>query len=118
MAITIYGIKNCDTMKKAFSWLTDHGISYTFHDYRVEGITEEHINAWLEKLPVTEVVNTRSTTFKELTAKQQEAIQHPKQAVQLILSNPTMVKRPLVEYNKQVITGFKPDAWEKIFLKK
>lgn len=101
-------------MKKAFDWLNEHQVEYVFHDYRVTGISKEQVEVWLDKLPVNEVINTRSTTFKELSENQQKSINNRQKAISLILHNPTMVKRPLIMFDNEIVTGFKPDTWKSI----
>jgi arsenate reductase (glutaredoxin) len=114
MNITVFGIKNCDTMKKSFDWLNDHKVKYTFHDYRVSGITKEQVEVWFDKLPVNEVINTRSTTFKELSETQQKSVSNRQKAIGLVLANPTMVKRPLIMFEDKIVTGYKPDIWQSL----
>jgi arsenate reductase len=113
--IYIYGIKNCDTMKKAFTWLDEHGISYTFHDYKKLGITNDKLTAWLKDVNLLELINTKGTTFKKLTAQQQDGIHNKAQAIDLMINQPSMIKRPLLEVNNKLLLGFKPTDWEKIF---
>jgi arsenate reductase len=110
--ITIYGIKNCDTMKKAFNWLNDHEINYTFHDYKQEGISKQKIEEWLKHKDITEIINLRSTTFKELSEADQASIEDKKKAIALMMENTSMIKRPLIETSKGIILGFKPDEWK------
>jgi arsenate reductase len=110
--IHIYGIKNCDTMKKAFTWLDDHGISYTFHDYKKLGITPDKLNEWLKTIPLNKLINTKGTTFKKLTHEQQESMHDTSQAIELMVNQPSMIKRPLVEKNNLILLGFEVNAWE------
>ena len=113
--IHIYGIKNCDTMKKAFTWLDEHGITYTFHDYKKLGITTDKLTAWLQDVNVSQLINTKGTTFKKLTTQQQESIHDNAQAIDLMMNQPSMIKRPLVEVNNKILLGFKPTDWEMVF---
>jgi arsenate reductase len=112
--IHIYGIKNCDTMKKAFAWLDAHGIIYTFHDYKKLGITSHKLTAWLQDVNVSELINTKGTTFKKLTTQQQESIHDKAQAIALMINQPSMIKRPLVEVNNKILLGYKPTDWEMV----
>ncbi|MBL7719706.1 MAG: ArsC family reductase [Flavipsychrobacter sp.] len=96
--ITIYGIKNCDTMQKAMKWLEANGVAYQFHDYRESGIDRKTITNWLKHLPVEKVINTRSTTFRELPPEEREAISGKEAAIKLIMASPTVVKRPLWDF--------------------
>ncbi len=116
MNITIYGIKNCDTMKKAFTWLEQQGINYTFHDYKKQGITDAKLNEWLKNIAVDKLINTKGTTFKKLTPEQQSSITKPNLAIELMLSNPSMIKRPLVEFNGNYTLGFDAATWQNLLL--
>lgn len=102
-------------MKKAFNWLDEHGITYTFHDYKKQGITADKINEWLKQTDVTKLINTRGTTFKKLTPEQQERISNKSAAMEIIFNQPSMIKRPLVEVNNKVVLGFNAADWETIF---
>ena len=93
--ITIYGIKNCDTMQKAFKWLAAKGIAYKFHDYREDGIDEPTIRLWLQHLPLAQVVNARSTTYRELPEREKAFASRADTAIALIIAHPSIVKRPL-----------------------
>ncbi len=115
MSITIYGIKNCDTMKKAFNWLDEHGVKYIFHDYKKLGVTTDKLNEWLQQTEVTKLINTKGTTFKKLTHEQQESISNKAHSVELMLNQPSMIKRPLVEVNNKISLGFNAAEWETIF---
>ncbi|MDB5522480.1 MAG: arsenate reductase [Rhizobium sp.] len=114
MPVTLYGIKNCDTMKKAFTWLKDHEVAYAFHDYRAEGIDQALVTAWSEKLGWEKVLNKASTTFKELPEADKADIDEAK-AIQLMVQHPTMIKRPVLVTDDAVMTGFKPDVYGEIF---
>lgn len=116
MKIRIYGIKNCDTMKKSFNWLDERGIAYTFIDYRVEGVSLSKVEEWLTKVPPAELINVRSTTFKELPEKEKLRINQPDTAAGLAISNLTMLKRPLIEAGNNIFLGYKPKEWEEALL--
>ena len=111
MNIKIYGIKNCDTMKKAFNWLEEHKVSYTFIDYRIDGLTRKKVDEWLKKVKPEELVNTRSTTFKELGEQEKELVKSKETVADLVLLNPTMIKRPLIEIDGDIYLGYKPTDW-------
>ncbi|MFN3446483.1 MAG: ArsC family reductase [Bacteroidia bacterium] len=115
MSITIYGIKNCDTMKKAFNWLDEHGVKYTFHDYKKLGITTDKLTEWLQQVEVNKLINNKGTTFKKLTPEQQESISNKVHAIALMQNQPSMIKRPLVEVNHKIILGFNTADWDDIF---
>ena len=112
----IYGIKNCDTMQKAFKWLDEHQISYTFHDYKPRGITEEKIREWLKHFAITDLINTKGTTFKKLSDEKKLSLRDKSKAIQLMIQNPSMIKRPLVEMKNGLLLGFKLEEWEKKLL--
>ena len=99
--IAIYGIKNCDTMKKARGFLDQRGIAYVFHDYKVEGIAKDKLQAWIGKVGWEKLLNRAGTTFKKL----------PK-AVTLMLAQPSMIKRPVLEAGATVLVGFDATAYE------
>ncbi len=102
-------------MKKAFTWLTNHGIEYTFFDYKKEILLEVNFNYWLSKLPLEQIVNKQGTTYKKLTDEQKVAIQNPDTAFDIIKSNTSVIKRPLIEINDQVYVGFNEATWTEIF---
>lgn len=104
--LTLYGIKNCDTVKKARKWLEAHDVDYQFHDFREDGLDKKELNNWLEKLGWEAVVNKRSTTWRNLSDKEKE-ISTNAEATKLLLANPTLIKRPLVVKNTTLLIGFK-----------
>jgi Spx/MgsR family transcriptional regulator len=112
--ITIYGIPNCDTMKKARTWLDGKGVAYRFHDYRAEGIDRAHVEAWVKALGWEKVLNKASATFKNLPDADKTGLD-AKKAVALLLANPTMNKRPMLDLNGRLIAGFKLDIYEEAF---
>jgi arsenate reductase (glutaredoxin) len=111
MTVRIYGIKNCDTMKKAFDWLKSHGIAYDFHDYRAEGIDAETVKAWCDKVGWEKVLNKASTTFKELPDAEKTGLDEDK-AIALMTREPTMIKRPVLISGETILNGFKPAIYE------
>jgi arsenate reductase (glutaredoxin) len=115
---TLYGIPNCDTVKKARTWLDKNGVEYHFHDYKKEGITAERINEWYKQFPWDKIVNKASTTWKELSDAEKAAITDGKSAVDLIMSKNSVVKRPLIEdaSGKAVALGFNEALYKEIFL--
>jgi arsenate reductase len=111
MTITIYGIKNCDTMKKARSWLDDHGVPYAFHDYKAEGIDRKRLEAWSKKASWQVVLNRASTTFKDLPETQKQDLDESR-AIGLMMAQPSMIKRPVLDLgNGKLLVGFKPDIY-------
>ena len=113
MATTIYGIKNCDTMKKARAWLDAKGVAYDFHDYKSAGIAKEKLKGWSDKLGWETLLNRAGTTFKKLPDADKEGITE-KKALALMLAQPSMIKRPVLDVGGKLYVGFKPEAYEKI----
>jgi arsenate reductase len=108
---TIYGIKNCDTMKKARAWLDANGIAYEFHDYKVAGIDAARLGRWCDELGWEILLNRAGTTFRKLPDKQKEGLDRRK-AVALMLVQPSMIKRPVLEKGGRLLVGFKPEIYE------
>ena len=111
MAITIYGIKACDTMKKARTWLDDHGIKYDFHDYKVAGIDRAHLEKWSKAVGWETLLNRAGTTFRKLPDKDKDGLTE-KKAIALMLAQPSMIKRPVLDLGKRLVVGFKPDIYK------
>jgi arsenate reductase (glutaredoxin) len=111
-AITIYGIKNCDTMKKARAWLDDHGVAYAFHDYKSAGIDKDTLKAWSDEVGWETLLNRAGTTFKKLPDSDKEGLTE-KKALALMLEQPSMIKRPVLDLGKKRVVGFKPDIYAK-----
>jgi len=109
----IYGIKNCGTMKKAFLWLEENGVAYTFHDYKTKGVTKEKIMHWLSQKSLTDLINTSGTTFKKLSEQEKTLLGDTNKAIELMIEKTSMIKRPLVETGNEVLLGFNPDFWDK-----
>jgi arsenate reductase len=112
--ITLFGIKNCDTVKKARRWLDNHSIEYQFHDFRVDGITANQVNNWLDTAGIESLINKRSTTWKSLSETQKQMLS-PENAVALILEQPTLIKRPVLITNNGIHIGFKESSYQSIF---
>jgi arsenate reductase len=108
--ITIYGIKNCDTMKKARAWLDDHGVAYVFHDYRSAGIERAKLEGWAKKAGWETLLNKAGTTFRKLAEKDREGLTE-KKAVALMLEQPAMIKRPVLDLGGRLLVGFKPELY-------
>ena len=112
MTITIYGIKNCDTMKKARGWLDGHGVAYDFHDYRVEGVAKEKLQQWSDELGWETLLNRAGTTFRKLREADKEGL-NEKKALALMLAQPSMIKRPVLDLGGKRVVGFKPEIYAK-----
>ncbi len=111
MAITIYGIRNCDTMKKARTWLDGHGVAYGFHDYKVAGIDRGRLERWCRELGWETVLNRAGTTFRKLPEADRHALDAPK-AIALMLAQPSMIKRPVLDLgDDRLLVGFKPELY-------
>jgi arsenate reductase len=108
--ITIFGIKNCDTMKKAFAWLDDHGVQYDFHDYKKSGIDIATLKAWSKRVGWEVLLNTRGTTWRKLTPEQQANLDEAK-ALKLMSENPSLIKRPVLETGNELLVGFDPERY-------
>ena len=112
MTITIYGIKNCDTMKKARAWLADHGVDYAFHDYKARGIDRLHLEKWAKQLGWETLLNRSGLTFRNLPDEDRQDIDAEK-AIELMLANPSMIKRPVLELGGgRVLAGFRPETYK------
>ena len=110
MPITIYGIKNCDTMKKARIWLDSHGVGYDFHDYKAAGIAKDKLKQWSDELGWETLLNRAGTTFRKLPDTDKAGIDEDK-AIALMLAQPSMIKRPVLDLGGRRLVGFKEDAW-------
>jgi arsenate reductase (glutaredoxin) len=108
----IYGIKNCDTMKKARAWLDSHGVAYSFHDYKTEGISKDKLKRWADELGWETLLNRAGTTFRKLPDADKEGLNERK-ALSLMLAQPSMVKRPVLEIGAKLLVGFKPEIYAK-----
>lgn len=109
--ITIYGIKNCDTMKNARAWLDEHGVAYAFHDYKAKGIERARLEGWAREVGWEALLNRSGTTFRKLPEADKEGLSE-KSAVVLMLAQPSMIKRPVLEIgNGKLLVGFKPELY-------
>ncbi len=110
--ITIYGIKNCDTMKKARAWLDKAGVDYAFHDYKAEGIDKASLEAWSAKVGWDVLLNKSGTTFRKLSDADKATVNERK-AIALMIDQPAMIKRPVLDVGGKLLVGFKPAEYEK-----
>ncbi|HQR03300.1 MAG: ArsC family reductase [Proteobacteria bacterium] len=111
--IKLYGIKNCDTMKKAFSWCEERSLPYQFHDYKKSGVPLDRLTAWCETAGWEKLLNRKGTTYRKLSPAQQ-AVATQDAAVMLMMENPSLIKRPVVEANGQLLVGFDPELFGRI----
>ena len=114
MSVTIYGIKNCDTMKKARAWLDKAGVDYSFHDYKAEGIDMARLERWSKDVGWETLLNRAGTTFRKLPEKDKDGLTAAK-AIKLMIEQPSMIKRPVLEAGKSLLVGFKPDDYKAAF---
>jgi arsenate reductase (glutaredoxin) len=115
MSVTVYGIPNCDTVKKARTWLDQHGLAYTFHDYKKQGADPERISGWVERAGWETVLNRRGTTFRALPDSD-KADMDAEKAVAIMAAHPSCIKRPVVEHAGGLLVGFDATAWEQALL--
>ncbi|WP_338241690.1 ArsC family reductase [Aurantiacibacter hainanensis] len=112
MTIHLYGIPNCDTVKKARKWLDAKGIDYAFHDYKKEGADPVKVERWLGAEGIDTVLNRRGTTWRKLPDEEKARADDAIGAAQLLVENPSMIKRPVVEHDGGLLVGFDEAAWE------
>jgi arsenate reductase (glutaredoxin) len=113
MTVRIFGIRNCDTMKKAFAWLDAHGVPYEFHDYKKAGVPPGKLKAWSKRLGWEKLANTRGPTWRKIPDPQRTALDEA-EALALLEANTSAIKRPVVEWNDQLLVGFDPAEFEKL----
>lgn len=112
MAITLYGIPNCDTVKKARAWLSDHGVDHAFHDFKKAGVPPAHLDAWIRSADGDKLLNRQGTTWRKLDAAVQAQAADAGGARALMLAQPSVIKRPVVEWADGAVTvGFDPATW-------
>jgi arsenate reductase len=112
--LTLYGIPNCDTVKKARTWLDGQGIAYAFHDYKKAGIDKSLLEGWVRQVGLEALLNRAGTTFKKLPEPEKENLTE-KKAIALMLAQPSMIKRPVADRKGRITVGFKPELYEKAF---
>jgi arsenate reductase (glutaredoxin) len=114
VTITLYGIKNCDTVKKARAWLDARGVDYAFHDYKIEGIDRARLAAWSKELGWGTLLNRAGTTFRRLSDADKHDIDESK-ALALMLVQPSLIKRPMLDLGKTRVVGFSPERYDSVF---
>src|SRR6478735_2706554 len=110
MNIQLYGIKNCDTMKKARTWLESHGVAYDFHDFKASGIERAQLDSWIKAAGWEVLLNRAGTTFRKLPDRAKQNLDEAK-AIKLMLEQPSMIKRPVLERGKTLMVGFSPEKY-------
>ncbi len=109
--ITLYGISNCDTVKKSRAWLSEHGQAYTFHDFKKQGVPPEQLALWTQALGWDRLLNRKGTTWRKLDAADHAAVVDAASAQSLMLANPSVIKRPVVDWSNGITVGFDAAAW-------
>lgn len=113
MTATLYGIKNCDTMKRAWTWLDSHGVAYAFHDYKKAGLDRATLEGWVKEVGWETLLNRAGTTFKKLPDADKQDLTAEK-AITLMLAQPSMIKRPVLARNGRLTVGFKPETYAQL----
>ncbi|ABD07864.1 conserved hypothetical protein [Rhodopseudomonas palustris HaA2] len=114
MSVIIFGIKNCDTMKKARAWLDGHGVAYAFHDYKAAGIDKAHLARWIKQVGWEALLNRAGTTFRKLPEADKAELTEAK-AMALMLAQPSMIKRPVLQTDTTLLVGFRPESYAEAF---
>ena len=109
--ITVYGIANCDTVKKARAWLADNAVDYKFHDFKRDGVPPDRLQAWTDALPWEKLVNRRGPTWRKLDPALQATVTDAASARAVMLANSSVIKRPVVEWHDGTTVGFDAEAW-------
>ena len=112
--ITVYGIPNCDTVKRARTWLAGRNLAYEFHDFKKQGVPQDRLDQWLEAVSWALLVNRKGTTWRKLDALTQAGVQDAASAKALMLAQPSVIKRPVVDWGAQTTVGFDAEAWAKL----
>lgn len=112
--ITVYGIANCDTVKKARAWLEGQGVAYQFHDFKKLGVSADQLQAWAGALGWDKLLNRQGTTWRKLSPSEQASAVDLGSAVTLMVQHPSLIKRPVVQWPDQISVGFKMDEWDRL----
>ncbi|MFT4174455.1 MAG: ArsC family reductase [Rhodocyclaceae bacterium] len=112
--VTVFGIKNCSTMKKAFDWLDAHGVDYVFHDYKKADIDAPHVAAWCQQTGWQQILNTRGTTWRGLSDEERSGVDETR-AIALMCAKPSLIKRPVIEHAGNLLVGFDEAAYATAF---
>jgi arsenate reductase (glutaredoxin) len=112
----VYGIPNCDTTKKAISFLNQNKKTFSFHNYKEDGVTKEKLEEWIDKVGLETIFNKRSTSYKELTEKQKQQAQTTEGAIEIMISNNSIIKRPIIEHQNKIIVGYKEQDYKGLLM--
>ncbi len=115
MAVVLYGIPNCDTVKKARVWLDDHAIPYAFNDFKKAGVTGSMLNAWLAAVEWAALLNRKGTTWRGLSDERKASVNDAANAVSLMLESPSLIKRPVLSIDGKIHVGFSAEHYQQIF---
>lgn len=110
----IYGIPNCNTVKKSIDWLKNNQHTFEFHDFKKKGITRQKLEEWLDIVPFEKLINKKGTTWRKLSKEKQDEVQNKEAAINLMLHNPSVIKRPVVENEGKIIIGFDEAAFSQL----
>ena len=113
--LQVYGIPNCQTVKKARVWLEEHAVDYTFHNFKTEAPTAELLQTWLQSVALDALVNKRGTTWRKLSESDQQALSQTDTALAVLIANPSVIKRPVTVDNTQVVLGFDAERYHQLF---
>ena len=113
--ITLYGIPNCDTIKKARKWLSDNSIEFEFHDYKKLGVPEKELKSWVKQVGWEVLLNKRGTTWRKLDDSVKDSV-NDKTAIQIMMDNPSIIKRPVLCSGKKILVGFKEETYKEEFI--
>lgn len=115
MKIKVFGIPNCESVKKAREWLSEHGIEYTFHDFKKSGIDQAHLRRWIEQSEIGVVLNKKGLTWRQLPQEDREVIVDKASAVKAMMAHPSLIKRPVIEVDNRLLSvGVNPEAWSSV----
>ncbi|KAI3589479.1 glutathione-dependent thiol reductase [Cupriavidus sp. U2] len=115
MTVLLYGIPNCDTVKKARTWLESNGVDYTFHDFKKQGVDEKMLRAWLKHVPLATLLNKKGTTYRALSDADKARADNEAGAVALMQTSPSLIKRPVLDRDGKVSVGFSADTYASLF---
>ncbi|MES2961793.1 MAG: ArsC family reductase [Pseudomonadota bacterium] len=114
--IKLYGIKNCDTVKKAMKWLANHGVEYQFHDYKKDGVDQVKLTEFVKKFGWEKIVNRKGTTWRQLSEQVQNNITNNQSALELMQEKPSVIKRPIIDLGSKQLIGFDVGEYENVFI--
>ena len=114
--IKLYGIKNCDTVKKAINWLTDNNVKYQFHDYKKEGVDKKKLQQFIQEFGLEKIINRKGTTWHKLSVDEQSKINNQESAIKLMVENTSIIKRPIIDLGSKCLVGFDEEEWRSFII--